>query len=131
MSLNDKRMQRACLYQAICWSVGRRREGKKQGDIMKTRELERIEEKLCRIQEKPFVEQKQLLIDLQREIKLALPYQDDSVQREVRYRTQGIHTFLQSKMMINACVSAKRSCFWAAVAAIAACIGVLLTLCCK
>ncbi|MHC4105628.1 MAG: hypothetical protein ACYSR9_11855 [Planctomycetota bacterium] len=28
-----------------------------------------------------------------------------------------IHTFLQTKMMLNACVSAKWSCRWAAVAA--------------
>jgi hypothetical protein len=28
---------------------------------------------------------------------------------------QNIHTFLQTKMMLNACVSAKRSCFWAAI----------------
>jgi len=40
-----------------------------------------------------------------------------------------IHTYLQSEMMFNACVFAKWSCFWAAVAAIVACIGVILTMC--
>lgn len=52
------------------------------------------------------------------------------------------HTFLQTKMMLNACVSARESgelakqscglakqcCFWAAIAAIVACISVVLTL---
>ena len=40
-----------------------------------------------------------------------------------------IHYALQTKMMLSACFSAKRSCFWAAIAAIAACITVILTLC--
>jgi len=37
-----------------------------------------------------------------------------------------IYYVLQTEEMFNACVSAKWSCFWAAVAAIAACISVLL-----
>jgi hypothetical protein len=37
---------------------------------------------------------------------------------------------LQTEMMFNACVSAKWSCFFAAVAAVAACISVLLVLFC-
>jgi len=47
-----------------------------------------------------------------------------------------IHTYLQSEMMLNACVSAEKSgkiamwsCIFAAVAAIAACISFVLTLC--
>ena len=56
---------------------------------------------------------------------------------------KNIHIYLQSKLMLNACVSAetssdlakqacnsaKWSCIWAATAAIAACITVILTLC--
>ena len=49
--------------------------------------------------------------------------------------TQNIHTVLQSEMMLNACVSAetssdlaKQSCKWAAIAAIASCISVVLTI---
>lgn len=35
------------------------------------------------------------------------------------------HTFLQTKMMLNACTSARSSCMWAAIAAIVAAIGVI------
>ena len=35
------------------------------------------------------------------------------------------HTFLQTKMMLNACISAKQSCKWAAIAATVAALGVL------
>jgi len=41
-----------------------------------------------------------------------------------------IHRALQTKIMFNACVLAKWSCFWAAIAAIASCISVLLVLFC-
>ena len=40
-----------------------------------------------------------------------------------------IHYTLQTEEMFNACVFAKWSCFCAAVAAIVACISVILTLC--
>jgi hypothetical protein len=40
-----------------------------------------------------------------------------------------IHCTLQTEEMFNACVSAKRSCRWAALAAIVACISVILTVC--
>lgn len=40
-----------------------------------------------------------------------------------------IHYTLQTEEMFNACVFAKWSCFCAAVAAIVACIGVILTMC--
>jgi hypothetical protein len=39
-----------------------------------------------------------------------------------------IHYTLQTEEMFNACVSAKRSCRWAAIAAIASCISVILVL---
>lgn len=35
------------------------------------------------------------------------------------------HTFLQTKMMLNACTTARSSCKWAAIAAIVASIGVI------
>ena len=44
-----------------------------------------------------------------------------------REAVENAYRFLQTQMMLNACVSAKRSCFWAAIAAIAACVGVVLT----
>jgi hypothetical protein len=42
---------------------------------------------------------------------------------------ENAYRFLQTQMMLNACVSAKRSCFWAAVAAIAALVSIILNLC--
>ena len=48
-----------------------------------------------------------------------------------REAVENAHRFLQTQMMLNACVSAKRSCFWAAVAAIAACISIVVMLCSK
>ncbi len=39
-----------------------------------------------------------------------------------------IYTMLQTEMMFNACIFAKHSCFWAAIAAIAACLSVILVL---
>ena len=41
---------------------------------------------------------------------------------------EDIYRFLQTKMMLNACVSAKQSCKWAAIAAIVASIGVIASL---
>lgn len=43
---------------------------------------------------------------------------------------RNIYYVLQTEAMFNACVSAKWSCFWAAIAAIASCISVLLVLFC-
>lgn len=37
--------------------------------------------------------------------------------------TPNIHTVLQTEMMLDACVSAKRSCRWAAIAAIISLVG--------
>ena len=45
--------------------------------------------------------------------------------------TRNIHTVLQTDMMLNACIAAKRSCFLAAIAAIAACISIVVMLCLK
>jgi len=39
-----------------------------------------------------------------------------------------LHTAIQTEMMINSCVYAKWSCFWAAVAAIVTCVSVLVIL---
>lgn len=42
---------------------------------------------------------------------------------------QAVHTELQTETMLYACILAKWSCFCAAIAAIVACISVILTLC--
>lgn len=41
---------------------------------------------------------------------------------------KSLHDTIQTEMMIQSCISAKRSCFWASVAAIAACLSVVLVL---
>jgi hypothetical protein len=48
----------------------------------------------------------------------------EDIYRELHHN---IHYTLQTEEMFNACVSAKLSCFFAAIAAIAACIGIFLT----
>jgi hypothetical protein len=42
---------------------------------------------------------------------------------------KSLHTTIQTEMMIKACIYAKWSCFFAALAAIVACIGIILTMC--
>jgi hypothetical protein len=44
---------------------------------------------------------------------------------------KSLHAAIQTEMMIKSCISAKWSCFWAAVAAIVACISVVLVLFCR
>ena len=44
--------------------------------------------------------------------------------REQMFRNA--HTFLQTKMMLNACTTARLSCKWAAIAATVAAIGVIV-----
>ena len=90
-----------------------------------------------------FQAQANSLYQLQQDMGLNLPHTlEYNMQKKVFNLTSGIHIFLQTNMMLNACVSAKesgelakqscssakRSCFWAAVAAIAACISTLLAL---
>lgn len=41
--------------------------------------------------------------------------------------THNIHNILQTEMMFNACTSAKRSCMWAAIAAIVSLVILLVT----
>ena len=43
----------------------------------------------------------------------------------VRDTLEIAHRFLQTKMMLNACTTARSSCKWAAIAATVAAIGVL------
>jgi hypothetical protein len=42
---------------------------------------------------------------------------------------QNIYNYLQTEMMSDSCNKAKWACFWAAVAAIVACVSIILTLC--
>lgn len=79
----------------------------------------KVERKLNRIQQDNFLKQGQQVADLQRDLKLVLP--DRTAQKELFYRINGIHTWIQTKTMLVAC-------FWAAVAAIFACICTVVAL---
>jgi hypothetical protein len=52
----------------------------------------------------------------------------EEIYKEMSHR---IHCTLQTEEMFNACVYAKWSCLYAAIAAIVACISVILTVCLK
>jgi len=113
---------------------------------MTNKEIEDIEKKLKDIQNKPFNEQLNSMNKLQKDIGLNLPHTlGNTTQKKIFYMVTGIRTFLESKMMLNACVfaeqscklvkqacgSAKWSCRWAAIAAIVACISIVIMLCSK
>ncbi len=52
--------------------------------------------------------------------------QRDTLSTDWRKKTfDNAHTFLQTKMMLNACTTARSSCKWAAIAATVAAIGVI------
>ncbi|HBG26986.1 MAG: hypothetical protein A2Y10_15395 [Planctomycetes bacterium GWF2_41_51] len=91
---------------------------------MKTKKIEYFVQKLSVIQEKPYNEQKEELAALQQEVKLAIP----SDKSELYFKIQSIQNFLNMNTMLNACISAKWSCFWATIAAIAAFVSVILML---
>jgi hypothetical protein len=107
-------------------------------DIMTNEEIAEFYQKLRAIQTthgEDFQKQANSLFELQKSIGLNLPVvAGNPMQAEVLTLTSGIHNYLQTNMMLNACVSAeassdlaKRSCKWAAIAAIAACISAVLT----
>jgi len=113
---------------------------------MTNEEITKFFERLKTIQDthgEDFQGQVNSLYQMQQDMGLNLPHTlEFNMQKKAFNLTSGIHTFLQSNMMLNACVSAKESgelakqscnsakwsCFWAMVAAIAACIGVVLAL---
>ena len=70
------------------------------------------------------------LRDLANSINAPIPasYNDGHDMERINDITRNIHITLQTEEMFNACVFAKWSCFWAAIAAIAACISVVLVL---
>lgn len=102
---------------------------------MTNEEINNIKQKVKEIQRShPSGEQLQQIEDIAKCIGASLPenlHTNDPLSRKnINYIATNIHIVLQTEMMLNACVSAeksselaKRSCHWAAVAAIAACIG--------
>jgi hypothetical protein len=98
---------------------------------MTNKEIKQAEKDLSAISKLSFDDQPDKLLELGRKIGINPPHNPNNQrQGQVIYMTQAINSFLQTKMMLNACVSAKWSCFWAAIAAIASCISVLLVLFC-
>ena len=106
---------------------------------MKNREIRRAKQKLYEILNKECTDEverrNQLVVLAQGLNAFAHPEAEIYSTKAINDITRQIHTVLQTEMMLNACVSAKRSCFWAAVAAIVACFGiimsVILTMCSK
>lgn len=110
---------------------------------MTNNELENFEKQLCEISALPIDKQPKKLQEWGETIGVNLIHTPRSVdQKSTIHMVQAAHSFLQTKMMLNACVSAKESgelakqscnlakwsCIWAAVAAIAACISVIVML---
>ena len=94
---------------------------------MTNKEVKKYEKELCEILKLDFEEQPSKLQELGKTIGINLPHNpNEHRQKQIIHMTQAAHSFFQTKMMLSACVSAKRSCFWAAIAA---CIAVILTLC--
>jgi hypothetical protein len=71
------------------------------------------------------------LRDLAHSINAPVPasYDQGHTMEDINAITRNIHITLQTEEMFNACVFAKWSCLFAAVAAIVACISVILTVC--
>ena len=97
---------------------------------MKNREIKKYKQELYRIGKLEQKDQLEPIKALASEIGAPLyGGQGQLGQPEyINYAKRSIHMVLQTDMMLNACGSAKWSCFWAAIAATVACISVLLTL---
>ncbi len=79
------------------------------------------------VNKKDSKERQKLIIALAR--KIGVPLRAVTIAPQfIDDTTRSIHTVLQTETMLNACGSAKWSCFWAAIAAAVACISVVLTL---
>jgi hypothetical protein len=99
---------------------------------MKNKEIEKTKQDVYEIQKKP--DSRQQLEPIQDVAKrigapLLVPHSEEQ-KHFINETIHNIHIVLQTEMMFNACIFAKRSCFWAAIAAIAACISVILVLFC-
>ena len=93
---------------------------------MTNRKIEGYKKKLVKIGDLSGAERSSGLRDLAKKLGVFI-LSDNDVDTHTLY--QNIHTYLQTEMMLNACISAKRSCIWAAIAAIAACISIVVMLC--
>ncbi|MCJ7730183.1 MAG: hypothetical protein MUO27_09950 [Sedimentisphaerales bacterium] len=102
---------------------------------MTNKKIKANKDKLHNIQtQTPSQEQTTQIIALAEETGASIPHWivggDSNSRNIINEISSNIHIVLQTEMMFNACIFAKRSCFWAAIAAIASCISVLLVLFC-
>lgn len=82
------------------------------------------------LRKEKYPEMAELLRDIAKEIGTKLPDGiADNQKKDIIQLNASIHDVLQTEMMFNACVFAKWSCFFAAVAAIVACASVVLNMC--
>jgi hypothetical protein len=97
---------------------------------MTHREIEKIKQELYDIQRLPdSPQQLEPIKRLAGRIPACLPVHPSEEQKDFINETiHNIHIVLQSEMMFNACIFAKRSCFWAAVAAVVSLVSVLMVL---
>ena len=94
---------------------------------MTNKEIEQAEKELSKIGANPAVgPRRTATIELAKKLGVSIY---DSHRPGVFVPTEdiveNIYRFLQTKMMLNACVSSKQSCKWAAIAATVAAIGVI------
>jgi hypothetical protein len=103
---------------------------------MTNREIEKNKQELYEIQRIP-ERSKQLepIQTLAKRVNAPIPLMPPDMRRAdseiyfINEITRNIHIVLQTEEMFNACIFAKWSCFWAAVAATVACISVVITMC--
>jgi hypothetical protein len=85
--------------------------------IRTTIKIWKADRRLSKIQQQDYNNQEQQLIALQKDLGLVLPVG----QNNLLYRINGVHTWLQTKIMLLACM-------WAAIAALFACISSVMAL---
>lgn len=95
---------------------------------MRSREISQIKQELFEIQKKPTEEQLKAIQDLAKRLGTPVPTQHGQGTEEfVNETIRHVHTMLQTETMVIACGFTKQSCFWAAVAATAAVLGVAIS----
>jgi hypothetical protein len=104
---------------------------------MTNKEVKKTKQELCEIQAKPASEEQlNQIVDIARRVGASIPPyllkagEEITTKNNINTVASNIHVVLQTEMMFNTCIFAKHSCFWAAIAAIAACISVILVLFC-
>ena len=89
-------------------------------------EMKKLKDILAEIEKAPFSAGCKELAEIMQKAGTSMPVAGmDSIKDKC---IKSLHASIQTEMMIKSCNFAKWSCFWAAVAAIVACISVILTM---